>query len=384
MSDIRILILSPYFAPSSAIGAARMTSLAAFLSDNGYQVDVVSLGRCYQIKDKWNRKIPKKVVVHEVDKGDRIKGLREKTERLLSRNKFSLLISSMGPFETICFVPAICKESDVPYILDYRDAWLFYRYYYESLPLFIKFKQLIRDIYYIKYEYIGIKDAAAVVTVTDKNTIILKKRYKKFSNKILTIYNGHDALPKTNERKYLKGEIYTIGCAGKFLYYNKTFAMGFLKVINDLWNDGYKVRLLHIGNETDDATELVSEEGMNPEIYSFLGQYQYEDAMKFLSTQNSVLIIYGTYEGLGTKVFDYIGLNKPIIYYGVYPSELSKFVSGFSNTIATSNPDELGYEIKNFIERGITKLEGKKRDDFSRLYQNVKYKELIGNIIDNI
>ena len=40
---MKILIVSPYFAPSSLVGAQRMTSLARYLADHGHEVHVVSL-----------------------------------------------------------------------------------------------------------------------------------------------------------------------------------------------------------------------------------------------------------------------------------------------------------------------------------------------------
>ena len=103
--------------------------------------------------------------------------------------------------------------------------------------------------------------------------------------------------------------------------------------------------------------------------------------MKFLSRQNASLIVYGTYEGLGTKVFDYIGLNKPIIYYGVYPSELSEFISRFKNVVVTSDSIELEQGIRRFVHQRIEKLEVVKCEKYSREYQNIRYKNLIDRIV---
>ena len=40
---MRLLIVSPYFAPSSLVGAQRMTSLAKYLADLGNEVHVIAL-----------------------------------------------------------------------------------------------------------------------------------------------------------------------------------------------------------------------------------------------------------------------------------------------------------------------------------------------------
>ena len=40
---MRLLIVSPYFAPSSLVGAQRMTSLAKYLHDLGHEIHVIHL-----------------------------------------------------------------------------------------------------------------------------------------------------------------------------------------------------------------------------------------------------------------------------------------------------------------------------------------------------
>ena len=67
---MKILIVSPYFAPSSLVGAQRMTSLARYLADHGHEVHVVSLtadtmerttdASCHSVP-------PEHVVVHPFD-----------------------------------------------------------------------------------------------------------------------------------------------------------------------------------------------------------------------------------------------------------------------------------------------------------------------------
>lgn len=380
---MRIMIISPYFAPSSAVGAARMTSLADYLASNGYLVDVISWGKNFQLSDKRNRTVPDKVNIFEVNSGNGMKALEKEIEALMRMNAYSVLISSMGPFETIKFVPEQCQKWRVPYILDYRDAWLFYPFYYKNVSFFTKLKRFIKDTYYLRFEWIGVQNAAYIVTVTDRNADILKKRYERFTDKIVTIYNGHEKLPEMNSNNCLHDKEYTIGCAGKFLYYNEPLAISFLKTLSRLRARGLKIKLLHIGNNNDDATEIIKKECLDPEIYLYLGQYNYDDAMRFLSKQNAGLIIYAYSEGLGTKVFDYIGLNKPIVYYGVCPSELSEFVLGFKNVVVTSDPFELEVGLNRLIDQQITTLEDVRRDSYSRAAQNERYRTLIEKAVEN-
>ena len=379
---MRVLIVSPYFAPSSAVGAARMTSLAGYLAGKGEIVDVVSLGRKYQLADAWNRVVPQRVNIYEVNGEDGIKELEKQTESLLMMNIYSILISSMGPFETIKFVFKQCQKENVPYILDYRDPWLFWPWYYDHISCFNRLKRFIKDCYYFPFEYISIRNASSVVTTTEKNADILKSRYRKYSDKIVTIFNGYDCLPRVKYENDSSSAEYTIVCTGKFRYYSESLAREFLRSLSRLRKDGRKVKLLHIGNDTDDASDIVKNENLDSDVYLYLGQYNYNRAMDLVAKQNAGLIIYSCHEGLSTKVFDYIGLNKPIMYYGVCPSELSRFISRFKNVVVASTPSDLEHGIKNFIDNRIVKLEEVKHEEYSRSFQNARYKDLIDKIVD--
>ena len=52
---------------------------------------------------------------------------------------------------------------------------------------------------------------------------------------------------------------------------------------------------------------------INTNNYQYIGKLGYDDAMQCLCHADAAVIIYGSKEGLGTKVFDYIGLNKPVM-----------------------------------------------------------------------
>ena len=44
MIKIKLLIISPLFAPNNRIGALRPTKIAGLLADKGYEIDVVTEG----------------------------------------------------------------------------------------------------------------------------------------------------------------------------------------------------------------------------------------------------------------------------------------------------------------------------------------------------
>lgn len=382
---MNILILSPYYAPCSLVGAARMTSLSEYLSKSN-KVDVICFNRDYYKNIDGKRNIPDGVVIIEVNKGRNgyIQSYKETLKNRLADKIYDVCIMSMGPFEGQRFVWKECKKKEIQLILDYRDPWLFYPPFYKGKNLLTRLKLFIKDIGNFLYEIRSIEYSSLVVTVTDRNTDILRRRYKKHSNKIKTVYNGYEssALSCISQKSENTDEkVYSIGCAGKFLYYNKKFARLLIEILDELYREKYKIKLYHIGEKKDDATQIIKNMNLVTCVYEYGGKLDYDAAMRYLAEKDAGLIIYGTPEGLGTKVFDYIGLNKPIIYYGILPSELGDFINGFKNVVVTDNKENLKEGIKRLINSNVFNLEDIPNVRYSRDYQNSRYEELIQNIL---
>lgn len=359
-----------------------MTSLAGFLASENYEVTVVSI-KTERKDTATKRQIPKGIRLIAVEGGNNLlRSLKNRINELISKECYDVCIVSMGPFFTQKFVGAICKKHSIPLILDYRDAWLFYKPYYRNKSIAVKCKMAVSDFLMLHYELKNISYASKIISVTDSMTRILAKRYQQCSNKMITIYNGHEDINNyiNDERRFGKDE-YIIGCIGKFLYYNKSMAVRMLEAVDNLRRKGYKVSIVHVGEEYDDASELVREKGMDMGCYQYLGRKNYDDSMELLNSVDAALIIYGFPEGLGTKIFDYIGLNKPIIYAGVKPSELSEFVSRFGNVVIGDTRVEIEDGIRYFIDEGITYLQSVPTDSYSRKEQNKIYEKVIRNVL---
>lgn len=379
-----MLIISPAFAPCALVGAARMTSLAAYLAKGSYCVSVISIGKWYFKNDLWCRQVPKDISLIEISETSKLeKSLKSEIILCLSKCRYDICITSMGPYETQKFLWKLCNRYDVPLILDYRDPWLFYKYYYSGRSILVKTKRFLLDMFLLRYEYKSISYASNVVTVSKKNTEILQKRYRKSAHKMTTIFNGHECIEKLENNQCEKREEYVIGCAGKFIYYNESAALELVKAVNELNEEGIGISIVHIGEEMDNATELLKSKGIDHSFYKYVGKLGYDDTMHRLSNMDAVLIIYGFREGLGTKVFDYIGVNKPIIYCGILPSELGDFVSDFKNVIVTDNKTALKKGLTDFVKRNVQTLENTPCKLYSRATQNRKYEVIIKSAIKN-
>lgn len=374
---MNILILSLAYAPFSGVGAARMTSLSQYLTKQGHEVTVV----CYDGKvfneQELLRPIPQKVRRVVVDRlNSKIKNINYLKKRVLEtveNGKFNICISSVGPYETMFFIHELWRKYRLPYVIDYRDPWLYEKSAQVEKGI-IGLKVKVRNFLCQFVEKRAIKYAAKIVEVTDYCKRDLIQRYHISDNRCQVIYNGYEKtlFHKKNPRK----DCLTFGIAGK-ISYNVSAMKLFLQTCRELTGCSYPIRIKHIGKKEGDLQEEF------PETYRECGAKGYQETMEILSGMNILLIVYSHLSGLGTKIFDYIALNKPILYIGTAPSELSEMVRGFENGYVCSTKEEMTGVLKDFLGNCPNKLTEKNLTEYSREQQNEKYVDLLEKLRQN-
>lgn len=373
---MNVLILSLAYAPYSGVGAARMTSLSKYLIDKGCGVTVVCYDSSVFGDKEQNRIIPEEVKIVPVEKEnskrENIKNLERIVEGVVKRGQFALCISSVGPFETMFFVKKLWKKWKVPYIIDYRDPWFFEN---NSIKLkgMVKYKQLLYKCICFPIERCAIKNATKIVLVTDKSREDIMKRYSIDKNKCKVIFNGYeDAVSECSLRK---SDVFVITIAGKFASYDIDVAERFLDVCKEV-SAFYPLKVVHVGEK-----DAVSEKRY-PEVYFNVGIKSHKDTMEILAESDAFLVSCVHQNALGTKVFDYIALNKPIIYIGIVPSELSEFLGRFEHSYICEDRQQIFDVLKSLAQKCpvfLTKDDVKK---YSRQQQNEVYWSLINEIIN--
>lgn len=373
---MNVLILSLAFAPYSGVGTARMTSLTRRLIEGGNKVTVA----CYNSKiygaNEQTREIPRGISLIILDKANQkwknIRNLEEQIEQIVKKEKFDICISSVGPFDTMFFIFKMKKKWGVPYIIDYRDPWLFEKSIIEIKGI-SKFRKWMREsvLYFLEKE--DIKWAEKVVLVSEQGKQDLREKYHLPDSKCEVIFNGYEYIPEKIEIE--KREGLTLAIAGKFSYYYKEAVEFFMKVCCQE-NEHNPIRVIHIGEYETKLAQCYSE------IYVGLGMKTYDDTMKYLMHADVLVVVYAFKSGLGTKVFDYIALNKPIIYVGIVPSELAEFVAQFENAFICKDESEVKKAINELLCRKPKELT-KECDlkKFSRDFQNEVYYSLLEEIV---
>ena len=364
---MKILIISLAFAPYSGVGSARMTSFAKSLVQYGESVDVLCYDNSY-MPDMQNRPIPEGVnrilVNYRSNKTQNRKEIKNKIKQVLSSSKYDIVVASVGPFDVMQYLPMLKLKYGTEYVIDYRDPWLFTGHR-RALSLAGTVKSFVYDLLYTPIEYIACLFAKRLVFVSDRSKDDLVKKYG-FRNKSRVIYNGY-------EKSDIKGlchsdDVFRIGVFGKFSTYDKKRAIDFLNACETLKD---KVEVIHVGEQ-----EELSQLGYK--VYKFLGHKSYDEAQKIMSSMDAFVVSFRSTSGLGTKVFDYIYHNKPVIYLGESYTELSSFVKQFEFGYSCDSYEEIESTVNKVCLKGKGQiLSNQELLDYSREKQNQYYYDML-------
>lgn len=388
---MRLLIVSPYFAPSSLVGAQRMTSLAKYLHDLGHEIHVIHLTAETMQRTTGNscRSVaPEGLVLHPFDLPEEVPNLFTNElnkgkafdvvfQQVLESYEFDGLLVTLGPFYPLYSLKKFVEKYKLPYLLDFRDLGSIERIKRDTLFNFIKTR--LTELYAHHVEATVIKGADFVTVVCPGDVGRMQKAYKIPDDKIQCIFNGFDeerikdvVLRKTHPKTF------KIGVFGKFMIYNKAKGPLILRAVDRLRKEGYDVEIVHVGVGQDDVRQTIAEMGIDPACYNGQGIQDYSVGVEIMSGCNMFAMDYVHPTGLGTKIFDYIHLNKPVLVVAPEDIYFAEFISQFENCFRVEDEEEIYQAFKKVITQQIETLDDKvDADAFSRRHQNKRFHALV-------
>jgi glycosyltransferase involved in cell wall biosynthesis len=268
-------------------------------------------------------------------------------------SSYDWIIYSGGPYFYFSLGPFFAKKYAINYILDFRDLWV-----YESRnprkilsKMYIK---LLRKFHYIK-EKEAVKYAQFVITVSpsDKNRML--NAYVKYQSKFYVIYNGYDDKKlidfKVIPRNGNFNNPVNLMVFGKFMYYGEEASLVFFSTIENLYKNGKLVKIVHIGNREEEVDKMLMKFDLPFDLYECTGVCDYKKGMEILQSADIFISIYPVRSGLGTKIFDYIFHNKPVVLFGYKSSEIAIYFSQFENFYACETISEGSSIMTNIINK---------------------------------
>jgi hypothetical protein len=191
----RLLIISPYFAPSNAADMQRIRTSLPYFNEFGWDATIVTVDEKYSemVKDDLlSQSVPHYIKIYKIKalnkKLTSIFGLgtlslralwhyRQKVNAILKKEKYDLVYFSTTQFP-VCILGAYWeKRFDVPYVIDMQDPW--HSNYYKDKP---KRQQPAK--YWFSYrlhkylEPIAMKYVDGLISVSENYIDDLRSRYQ--------------------------------------------------------------------------------------------------------------------------------------------------------------------------------------------------------------
>ncbi|MEC1154372.1 glycosyltransferase [Cytobacillus horneckiae] len=383
---MKILIVSPFFPPSATVAIVRISSLAKELLKKGHELTI--------IRNEYDERIDKlsnsdvelinlKTYTVKVNQSVRYfeasKRYKEVFREIMDQKNFDLVFITAGPYYTIPLCKVAKEEYNTKCIIDYRDLWIFDM---RNKIDFFKPINLIKKLVYLPIERRNIKCADLVVTVTEEWRQILKKVYKREEFEVIT--NGYDDEQLkniTNTVDYPYHDRLVIAVFGKLSYYSVEYGIKFFSAMDTLSKKYPNLLVLHIGLPEKETEEAMRISGFDLEKYVNTGFVNYTNGIELLKNSNACVIIDIRKGAMGTKFYDYVFVNKPLIYLGKKNTHLDRLVQRFENGFSCYTEKDLMEAVSKVEEDSISLLTNAgNAEKYSRSIQNKKYIELIDNL----
>jgi hypothetical protein len=362
----KILIVTYYYAPYNQVGGIRATFFANYFTKY-FSVDVIKADDSHYYKEVNPHLIYKsKVNIHNIKIPIRFNKylhwlsgyytFKKSIQNLLKLKKIDLIFFSGGPFFYFPLGNFFLKKYQIPFILDYRDN-------YFNKPNICRIKSFL---HYLYFKHIidkpSIKNASYIVNVSNGLTKLHQldnEQIKK--NYFITILNGYNDYLIKNAN--YKGQIYKnqkkikLGIFGKFAYYNQRHVDLLLRaLILHNKKEVIKLHLYIIGEKENYIEDRINTLGIQKYV-KLVGNLNYKKGVEFLANMNILILNHPDNDlGYGTKIFDYILLNKPIIAFTELNSETDKLLKLFKNSYICSDINKFNKAVDSIIKSGGSEL----------------------------
>lgn len=343
----KIMIIAHYYHPFSLVGAKRVNYFVKYLNNHGINTIILKADDKYYGEHVTNEKnIPVETVsvtpnesLLKISSNLAWKNAYKKVaEKILKEEQIDGIFITGGPFHYFNLGSYFNKRYDVPYILDFRDPW--YRSDVDNFSIKGRISNKIESF----LEHRSVSRASLIINVTESLTEEYRNRYANISqDKFVTIYNGYDDsinLDPNDKNIDDSKDTLNLGIFGKFAYYNGGHLDLLLETIKKVQPYLNKdINIYYLGTEKEILSKA-KEYSLSDNI-RYIGYVDYSEGMKILAQMDALLLNNRAKENLGTKVFDYIYLNKPILAFSSTDSEIGKLMNNFQNGFVVSTEEEL-------------------------------------------
>ncbi len=228
---------------------------------------------------------------------------------LLKKNNYSLIFSTAPPFTDFIIANEIYQKYKIPYVLDYRDAWLDYpiKYYPTPLHKYLNYK----------YEKDALHSAKKIITTNRKVKELILKRYKFLEyNDIEIIPQGYDPEDFVRNKPLPRPPVKKMRITHAGVFYGKRTPKFFFQALEKLFNEKPnlmdKIEVFFIGNFKDEDKKLIDKYKLGG-VVNLLGYLDHQKCIQYLMSSDLLWLMLDNETQSPGKVYEYIGAKKPIL-----------------------------------------------------------------------
>lgn len=368
---MRILMLSHFFPPLNKVGAIRAGFFAEFLAGQGLDVHVLrGSDRAYGT-DVFPDHVPNPAyTVSKVDFMPTTPELaaslpgylayKRAASDLLTEEQFDVVFMTGDPFFYFPLAKHIRQRRNAPCILDMRDPCYIPPGYFNNRPFgpLDRFNFGLVNLLHRLIENRSLPCADRIINVNETLTADYRQRFPAIREKFITIMNGYDErnAPAPGQLRPAPAQGLVAGIFGKFSFYNPGHADSLARTVRLLLDRGIDTRIVVVG-QRDTILDGAARRHAITDAVRQKGPLEYRRGMTELSNSNVLLLNNFSSRAFGTKIFDYVYLNRPIVALARKDSAIARFLEPFRNAFVAEDRAELERCLTGVAENGLTTLD---------------------------
>lgn len=347
-----LLLVSFYYPPFAGVGARRWGFLSRFFAENGYRVAVLTSPLSGQNElaptgherisvhvaapPGWSPRVPRLPFIGELLAWQR--PFRRSLERLIRQEQPRLLVFTGGPFFSFVLAPGLAKRFAVPYWLDFRDAWGLGSH----LPLRFS-APLIRFL-----ERRAVAGAGLVTDVTPEMSALRRAAFPGLlPERFQVLENGYEGDPSVPALAAAPGPVLRLGIWGKFSPYSAAHPLVLASAVAEIAAE-VPVEIHHFGDAGTERAlaEAATRLGLERSVH-FHGSSEYEAGMNVLAGMDVLLVNHRSPLLVGTKVYDAIRVNRPLLALCGPDDALARMLRPFRHACRASSVAETAAALRS-------------------------------------
>jgi len=311
-----VLVCAYYFAPYAGVGWARALKFCKYLPENRWAPWVFTVHPGYygnKVSEENPAEMAELRISHipHVNFPGSVLGVKLLYPLLIflfacrHRHKLDAVYLCGSPYHPFIMTFFLEKLLGLPAVLDFRDSWSLDPNKDEGQPYGLrKIKKFLRGL----IERFSIRYASSAVFASS----VLEEEYRTFlpryGKKFFTIPNGYDPDDFGSVVPQRVTKQTAIIIAGKFYYYYPGLVELFFRLLKRF----PALSFICVGGEGAMLRKLSLEEGVSDRTI-ILDYQPYSKTLGYIAGADYGLVVNSYLNGMGTKIFDYLALEKPTL-----------------------------------------------------------------------